>query len=376
MKFVMERNVLSSLVNSVQNVVAQRPPMPILSNILLEASGSTVTLTVTDLAIGIRCSANAKVFQPGETTLPARRFAQLLKEINASYIELDSNEKEISEVIADTANFRLHGMPRGDFPSLPDLSNSTTVTVKQKDLREALLRSVFAVAVEDMRYYLTGVNLQVSEEAALCIGTDGKRLARIAIPVTGSGRISYNCIIPAKGVHELAKILQETEAPATLHLLPDKVAVAANESLVITKLLTGEYPDVERVIPTQSSCVILINREELSALLRQVALFISEKNTSARCTLEEGTLSLCANSADVGEGKVHMQVQYHGPRLDIAFNPLFFLDILRHTTGESIYMGFQDSYNPLVLSDTEFGTKLDTLPSTLFILMPLRLSGQ
>ena len=371
----MDRNVLSSLVNGMQNVVAQRPPMPILSNILLEASDSKVTLTVTDLTIGVRCSANAKVLQPGETTLPARRFAQLLKEINASYIELSSNDKEISEVIADTANFRLHGMPKGDFPSLPDLSGATTVTVVQKHFRDALLRSVFAVAVEDMRYFLTGVNLQVSEEAALCIGTDGKRLARIAIPVTGSGRISYNCIIPAKGVHELAKILQDTETSATLHLLPDKIAVAANDSLVITKLLSGEYPDVERVIPTQSSSVIAINREELAALLRQVALFVSEKNTSARCTLEEGLLSLCANTADVGEGKVHMPVQYHGPRLDIAFNPIFFLDILRHSNGESIYMGFQDSYNPLVLSDMEFGTKLDTLPSTLFILMPLRLSG-
>ena len=374
MKFLMSRSELCTLVNSVQNIVALRPPMPILNNILVDASDSKVTLTATDLTVGIRCSATAKVLEPGSTTLPARRFASLLKELNVSYVEVSSNEKEVSQVVADFATFRLPGMPKGDFPALPDLSGAQRVIVKQKDLKDGLFRTAFAVSLEEDRYILTGVSLNITEDAALFVGTDGKRLARATIPVQADGRLSYSCVIPAKAVNELAKNLSDGDESATLYLLPDKIAVETATRLVLTKLLSGEYPDVERVIPAQSNCVVALHREELSALLRQVSLFIIEDHVSVRCTLHEGSLQLAANAADIGEGKVSMPINYTGARFDIAFNPIHFLDVLRHSRGEFVYMGIQDSFNPIILSDTEFGTVTDPCPSPLFILMPLRLS--
>lgn len=375
MKFLMSRSDLCNLVGSVQNIVALRTPMPILNNILVDARDSTVTLTATDLTVGIRCTAPAKVLEPGATTLPARRFAQLLKELNVSYIEVSANDKEVSQVVADLATFRLHGMPKGDFPPLPNLSGAQKVVVKQRDLKDGLFRTAFAVSMDESRYALTGVSVQVTENGALFAGTDGKRLARMVIPVQAEARLSYHCIIPAKAVAELAKNLSDDEEGATIYLLPDKVAVESNNRLVLTKLISGEYPDVERVIPAQSAAVVAIHREELGALLRQVSLFISENNSSVRCMINEGTLQLAANAVDIGEGRVSMNVAYSGPRFDIAFNPVHFLDILRHTRGEFVYMGFQDSFNPIILSDTEFGTTTEPYPSSLFILMPLRLSG-
>jgi DNA polymerase-3 subunit beta len=375
MKFLMSRNELCTLVNSVQNIVALRTPMPILNNILVDANDSTVTLTATDLTVGIRCAATAKVIEPGATTLPARRFAQLLKEMNASYIEVTSNEKEVSQIVADFASFRLPGMPKGDFPALPDLSGAQRVIVRQSDLKDGLFRTAFAVSSEEDRYILTGVSLSVTEEAALFVGTDGKRLARTTIPVQAEKRLSYNCVIPAKAVAELAKSLSDGEESATMYLLPDKIAVESTGRLIMTKLLSGEYPDVERVIPKQSTCVVALHREELSSLLRQVSLFITEKQISVRCTINEGSLQLAATATDVGEGKVSMPINYSGTRFDIAFNPLHFLDALRHCRGEFVYMGIQDSFNPVIISDTEFGTVTDPYPSPLFILMPLRLSG-
>jgi DNA polymerase III subunit beta len=360
-------------VNSVQNIVALRTPMPILNNILVDASDSKVTLTATDLTVGIRCTGTAKVVESGTITVPARKLAQLLKELNVSYIEFSGNDKG-SQVVADSATFRLRGMPKGDFPSLPDLSGAQRVIVKQQDLKDGLFRTAFAVSLEENRYTLTGVSMQVSENGALFVGTDGKRLARMVIPVQAEGRLSYQCIIPAKAVTELAKDLSDDGESATLYLLPDKVAVESNNRLVLTKLLSGEYPDVERVIPTQSVAVVAIHREELSALLRQVSLFITEKDNSVRCSLNEGALHLSANAADIGDGQVSMNISYAGPRFDIAFNPVHFLDILRHTKGEFVYMGFQDSFNPMILSDVEFGTTTEQFPSPLFILMPLRLN--
>jgi DNA polymerase-3 subunit beta len=375
MKFLMAREELSKLVNGLQNIVSQRTPMPILSNILVEAIDSKVVLTATDLTVGVRCSGTAKVLEPGCTTIPARRFAQLMRELNVSYIEIATNEKDISKVTADSSTFRLHGMPKADFPVLPDLAGAQRVIAKQKDLKAALFQTAFAVSKEENRYILTGVSMHINQELAQFVGTDGKRLSRVAMPVQTEGPVSYECVLPSKAVDEILKNLLDNDENAVLYLLQDKVAVEIGNHIVMTKLLSGEYPDVERVIPQKSSNVVAIHREELASLLRQVSLFISETNSSVRFSFLDGALYISANTADIGEGKVSMAVQYAGPRFDIAFNPIFFLDILRHSHGEYIYMGFQDPFNPVILSDCEFDPSLNAYPSPLFVLMPLRLSG-
>jgi len=373
MKFLMSRNELSGLVNGLQNIVAQRTPMPILSNILVEADGDKVIFTATDLTVGVRCSGTAKVSKSGATTLPAKRFSQLLKELSVSYVEISANDKEVSQIVTESASFRLNGMPRADFPVLPDLAGAQSIVVKQRDLKEALYRTAFAVSKEENRYVLTGVSFSVTENAALFVGTDGKRMARTVIPVQGEDGLTYSCIIPSKAVDEFWKNISDSDEDATIYLMADKIAVEVNDKIVMTKLLSGEYPEVERVIPQKVDTVIALHREELGTLLRQVSLFIADGNASVRFALENGELLLAATTADIGEGKVSMPVNYDGPKFEIAFNPHFFLDILRHSKGEFMYMGFQDAFNPVVLSDVEFAASLDPLPTPLFILMPLRL---
>lgn len=372
----MSRSELSELVNGVQNIVGQRTPMPILSNILVEASDSQVVITATDLTVGVRFTGTAKVLEPGVTTIPARRLASLLKELNVSYIEVSANDKEVNHVVADSSSFRMNGMPKADYPALPDLTGAQHVVVKQKDLHDALNHTAFAVSKEESRYLLTGLSFSISEETALFVGTDGKRLARTTIPVQVEKPLTYDCIIPSKAVDEILKMIKNTDENATLYLMQDKIAVEAGNNLLMTKLLAGEYPDVERVIPTQSTAVVPIHREELEALLRQTSLFISDQNNSVRFTFQDGILHIAANTADIGEGKVSMNVNYSGPRFDIAFNPLFFIDILRHSQNEYVYLGFQDAFNPVVISDVEFGISLNPLPTPLYVLMPLRLGPQ
>lgn len=376
MKFLISRTELSELVNGVQNIVAQRTPMPILSNILLEASQNELTVTATDLTVGVRCTAQAKVVEPGATTLPAKRFAQLLREMNVSYIEMATDEKDVSQIVADSSSFRMNGMPRVDFPELPSLRGAEPILISQKDLKEAFFQTSFAVSREDSRYVLTGVMVSVQDSKALFVGTDGKRLARAALAVTCADTVSFECIIPAKAVDEIAKNLTESDDPAALYFMQDKIAVQVHNRLVISKLLSGDFPDIDRIIPRQVSCVVPLHKEELSALLRQMSLFILETTQSVRFRFSEGLLQLSANTADIGEGRVSMAVHYHGPQFDIAFHPIFFLDFLRHSRHEYVYMGFQDAYNPVVLSEKEFGKTLEELPSPLFVLMPMRLSEE
>jgi DNA polymerase-3 subunit beta len=324
------------------------------------------------LTVGIRCQTDAKILEPGATTLPVKRFAQLVRELTATNIEISSNTNEITMIIAGTSRFKLHGMRKEEFPALPDMTNAAVFRIKQMDLKEMFYRTSFAVSKEDNRYVLTGVCMQITQGQAIFTGTDGKRLARAFTTIEGDPTYSSQSIIPLKAVDEIMKNLTD-EGEAKLIVMPDKIAVEANSTRIISKLLTGEYPDINRVIPENNEIIVTLHREELMTLLRQIALFTSDHNHSVRFTFTEGELKLLANTMDIGEGHVSMPVHYQGPKLDIAFNPGYFIDILRRCKEETVILGLTDSYNPGIITDGE--SKMKPIEATpLFVLMPMRLS--
>lgn len=371
MKFVISTQEFNFLINKCLNVVSQKSTVPILSNILIEATHNELVLTATDLTVGIRCFTDAKILEEGATTLPAKRLAQLVKELTSVNLEISTNEHEVTEIVADSSRFKLNGMSKNEFPSLPPLEDAVQFVIKQADLKEMLFRTAFAVSREDNRYALTGVNMQIANGAATFMGTDGKRLARANHLISLDPSVSGNYIIPLKTVEEILKNLTE-DGDAKVFLMSDKVAIEASQTTIISKLLSGEYPDVDRVIPENNEIIVSLHREELMTLLRQVSLFTAD-SASVRFTFAPGELKLTANSMDVGEGKVSMPVNYQGPKLEIAFNPAYFLDILRHSKGETVSVGVTDAYNPGVITDKDLATAGAEKPSPLFVLMPLRL---
>lgn len=377
MKFIISRQELCKLTNHIQNIVAPKTPVAILSNFLLEAIDNRLVLTATDLTVGVRCHAPAKVIEPGATTLPARRVCQLLRELTSSHIEISTNERDITQIVADASTFKVHGMSKAEFPSLPDYSSATQLRLKQGELKELFYRTAFAVSKEDTRYVFTGVCLQIAQGVARFIGTDGKRLAKASFPLQIDPNITAECIIPIKAVDEIMKGLVQDDEPCIVYVMPDKIAVEAQDVIIVTKLLSGDYPDVDKVIPKQSSAFVSLHREELMSLLRQIALFTPDATQSVRFTFMQGELHLNSSAMDVGEGKVSMPVHYDGPRFDIAFNPVFFLDILRHSKHETVSMGFSDAFNPSIITDGDKRSdeKLGApSPESICVLMPMRLS--
>lgn len=372
MKLIISKNELNNQINKALNCVSQRATVPVLSNFLLEATAAGLVVTATDLTVGIRCFTEAKVLQQGSTTVPAKKFASLIKELTANHIEITVLPNEVMEIKADSSTFKLHGMHRNDYPALPDLGGAMQIKMKQSDLKEMFYRTSFAVSREENRYVLTGVYMRVRDGIATFIGTDGRRLARANIAVEVSPAFSGEYILPLKAVEELVKSLDDKEgAECTLFLMPDKVAVEGNQVTLITRLLAGEYPDVSRVIPENSDRILTLHREELITLLRQVSLFLSDPAHAVRFVFNEGELKVAANSSDIGEGQVSMPVNYRGPKMEIAFNPGFFLDILRHSRQETVAMGLIDAFNPGVITDSE---EAPSAARTLFVLMPMRLS--
>ncbi|MEI8365408.1 MAG: DNA polymerase III subunit beta [Parachlamydiaceae bacterium] len=375
MKFTMTTQEFNYLINKCLTTISAKPAIPILSNLLIEAANGRLTVTATDLTVGVRCSVEASISEEGATTLPAKKLSQLVRELTATNMEFKTNSSHITEISADSSRFRLHGMDRADFPALPDLDGATHFTLKQAELRDILYRTSFAVSREDNRFVLMGVFLKISNGVATFVGTDGKRMARSFMPVNLDPSFSGQWVIPLKAIEEAQKNLM-SEGEATLYLMDDKIAIQTADTTIITKLLAGEYPDVERIIPPSIDKVVTLHREELIALLRQVSLFSGETNHSARFAFSNGELNLAANSMESGEGKTSMPANYQGDGLDIAFNPIFFLDILRHSTGETVSLGITDAFTPGVISDQEISPVAAAGVSPLFILMPLRLNEQ
>ena len=365
MKAVIAKTDLINVIGKIQNIVPAKPAIPILANVLCEAIDDQLIISATDLTVSMRCYAAAKVIEEGSIALPARRFFQLIREITAPQIKINAPTSEAAEITTGASLFKVHGMNKSEFPSLPDLAGSPEVLLNQASLKEMLSKTAFAAAREDSRFTLNGVQLQIAQQKATFIGTDGKRLSKIFASIAIDPAFQGSYVIPLKAVEEMIKILNDSEEPATLTLAHDKVALEAGSLTLIAKLLAGEYPDVNRVIPEKAVSHFSIHREELMALLRQVSLFTSETSNSVRFSFETGQLHLTAMSHEIGEGRVSMPVDYSGPKIDVAFNPFFFLDILRHSKDETMRFGINDTHNPGILTDST---------NAIFVIMPMRLA--
>lgn len=364
MKFVISKTELSNLIRKIQNVVPQNAPIPILSHFLIEAEDDELIFTATDLIVGTRCSAPAKIYEKGSLSIPSKRFFQLVKELTEQNIEVVAADSEMAEIKAGSSHFRLHGMDREEYPALPDLKEAVQFSISSILLKEMFYRTSFAVSKEDNRYALTGVLMRIDQGNAIFVGTDGKRLAKTETEIALSPEFSAEYILPLKAVDEIIKILGDEES-ATVYLTDDKVAVESGNTILVTKLLSGDYPDFEQIISSQSEVKMTLHREELITLLRQISLFTSESTQSVRFSFEPEELILTGNCAEIGEGKVSMPVNYSGDPIEIAFNPHYFLDILRHSKDETVNLGISDSYNPGIITDSS---------KSLFIIMPMRLN--
>ncbi len=365
MKLVIPRLELVALIGKIQNIVPSKPAIPVLANILVEAIDDQLIVSATDLTVSMRVYAGAKVQEEGSITLPARRFFQLIRELTAPQVEIHTPSPEIATINAGTSHFKIHGMHKSEFPALPDLSEGVQFSLPSLALKELLSRSAFAAARDDSRQVLNGILLQNTFQVATFIGTDGKRLAKIHAKVDLPQDYSGSFIVPLKAVEEMVSMLDiKEEEHARITLMSDKIALELKSGTLISKLLSGQFPDVSRVIPAPKEQAISLHREELMSLLRQVSLFTSENSSSVRFSFTTGELHLSATSGEIGEGKVNMPVNYAGEKLEIAFNPIYFLDILRHTKDETVKFTVTDSYNPGLITDSS---------TAQFVIMPMRL---
>lgn len=364
MKFVIPRLDLLEMIAKIQAIIPTKPAMPVLNNVLIEAIDDQLILSATDLMVSMRTYKTAKIEEQGSIALPAKKFFQLIREITASHVEFHTTTPETAMIHAGTSHFKMNGMNKSEFPTLPDFEGGISLLLDNPLLKEMLVRSSFSAARDDNRQVLNGILFQYKDQTATFIGTDGKRLARLFATIELGDEQQGAFVLPLKAVEEIIKLVEAKDQKSKLTLLSDKIAIETGNILLITKLLNGQYPDVDRVIPQKSSAPVLLHREELMSLLRQVSLFTQDLSSAVRFTFHSGELHLTVMNGEVGEGKVSMVVNYGGPQLDIAFNPHYFLDILKHTKDETVHLSLIDSYNPGLITDST---------NAHFVLMPMRI---
>lgn len=368
MKCTIQRDQLVAAISKIQGVVPNKALIPILSAVLVEAKDGQLVLTATDLTVNMRSSVDATVEAEGAVTLPARRFFQLMRELTVPTVQLQVSDSGIVIITAGASRFRLHGMDQEEFPPFPDLGQGVSCSMAAKNLRDMLQKTAFAAAKDDARRVLNGIFFTLSKEQVTCVGTDGKRLAKITYPHSINTNETIESIIPLKAVEELIGLL-DLDEEITLTFTEDKVGIEVGSVHLVSKLLSGQFPDVERVIPNREEMQkIVIHKEELITLLKQVSLFTTDLTQSVKFMFDQGQLSLQATHNKIGEGQVQMSVDYQAEPLEIAFNPHNFLDVLKHCPEDTVQFGMIDAFNP--------GSITDSQERTHFVIMPMRLHAE
>ena len=365
MKFSATKEKLLEGLQQVQNVVSTRTTLPILSNVLLQAKEGAVHLTTTDLDVGVRGSFEANVDKVGATTLPARRLFTIIRELPSSEIAIEVDGKNAASIRSGQSFFKILGLPEEEFPPLPKFENAKVVTMRQKDLYDGLRKTAYAISTDETRYVLNGVLFSFKENKLTLVATDGRRLAMLDIELEFPRSHEADFIVPTKAVTELQRLLKD-DGEVKISVGSGQIAFDLNNTLLVSKLIEGNYPNYKQVIPSEAKERVTLERETFLNSLRRVSLLASDKSNSIKLNFSKNNIEITANTPEVGEARESLPVAYKGRDFSIAFNPEFLMAPLRNLTEDEVFFDLIDEMSPGVL-------KIQT--PFLYVLMPMRVSS-
>ncbi|MCL4177621.1 MAG: DNA polymerase III subunit beta [Verrucomicrobia bacterium] len=369
MKFTIAKEQLLNGLQAVQNVVGSRTTLPILSNVLLRGEGDRLVLTATDLDVTVSSSVQASIERPGATTVPVKKLFGIARELGALELDVEVDDKHGCRIKAGGSYYRINGLAAEEFPPLPQFADNRKLVLPQEKLKGMLKRTSFAVSTDETRYVLNGIFVSLKEHRVTMVATDGRRLALTDEEVEASPEGQLEFIIPTKAINELNRLLQSkgdveikvTENQAAFHLSGEQ----GGSTLIITKLVEGNYPNYKQVIPAETSERIALAREEFLQALRRAEIMTSEKSNSVKLAFSRNSLAITANTPEVGEACENLAINYKGDDRAIAFNPAFLIDPLKALDDDEIFFEIADELSPGVI-------KING--PFLYVIMPMRMS--
>ncbi len=344
------RDALLKPLQAVSGIVERRHTLPILANVLLEQKESGLHVTATDLEMQITAVADIPGKDGQATTVAARKLQDLLRALpDGSMLNVEAAGNKMT-VRAGRSRFNLQTMAAGDYPRISlGTEQLQTLSLPQKNLRGLFALAEFAMAQQDIRYYLNGMLLVVDQASLQAVATDGHRLSWASLAVPGS-YTRQEVILPRKTVLELGKLLADSEEPVTLDILANQVRFRFGNVELVSKVVDGKFPDYNRVIPSGYTKLLELDRLELLSALQRAAILSNEKFRGVRVVLSDGELKIICTNAEQEEAEEVLEVPYKGESLDIGFNITYLLDVLQNLDSERVRLGFGDANSSALVS--------------------------
>jgi DNA polymerase-3 subunit beta len=345
MEFTVNRTDLVRELSLSQGVVEKKTTIPILSNVLLEAAGDRITLTATDLELGIRCSCPARVKKEGAGTVPARKLLDYVRLLPEADVNMKFEENHWATIKCGRSRTRIAGMSRESFPELPQMPERMA-EIPVKTLASMIARTAFAISMEESRFTLNGALLVMRPEGLTMVATDGHRLAYVQATPAESGHIDkpFRALIPKKAMAELIKLGDDTTPDAKAVFAGDEnhLFFEVGHRLLITRKLTGNFPDYERVLPKDHSALATLQKDEIRSAIERVAQFADERSRAIRVQFSNGEVKVFSSSVEMGESEESVTSEYQGPDMEIGFNAQYLLDFLRAIPQDHVAFELKD----------------------------------
>lgn len=366
MKLSFKREQILNPLQHVIGAVEKRQTMPILANVLLEQNSGVLQVTGTDLEIELVTKTDIKTSETMRLTVPARKLLDISKNLpDESDINLSIKEDRIT-LVSGRSRFVLSSLPAKDFPVLEEIKADTTFVVPQKLLKNLIEKTSFAMAQQDVRYYLNGLLLEGRGNVLRAVATDGHRLALVdsgTLPEKIDGK---QVIVPRKGVLELQRLLADTEDEAKVSFSSNHVCVELEKLRFTSKLIDGRFPDYERVMPEQSDMVLMADRSGLRQSLTRTSILSNEKYRGVRLILTNGLMKIQTQNPDKEEAEEEVEVDYGGSNMEVAFNVNYLLDALNVIESDQVEIQVKDANSSCLLKDKN-------LDLSKYVIMPMRL---
>ncbi|HET7746156.1 MAG TPA: DNA polymerase III subunit beta [Vicinamibacteria bacterium] len=351
----------------VQGIVERKNSIPILSNVLAEAKGSELRIAATDLDVSLRSACPAEVHKDGALTLGAKKLYEIARSLPDGDVRIKVLPDAWATIDCERIQFKMAGLPREDFPALPEGKGKGGVEIPADVLRDLIARTAFAITAEDARYYLAGALLLLDKDGVGMVATDGHRLSyahrKVALKVGEPQRV----LVPRKAIQELARLL-DGEAAVSFQQVENHLTFSVGGRLLASKMIEGNFPAFEKVIALSGDKVVNLERERLAAAIRRVSLLSSERSRAVRLSLGPGKLDLSASSPDLGEARESLAAEYDGQGVEIGFNSQYLLDFLGVAGTEAVKLELKDHESQGMLRPAG-----DAATDYRYVVMPMRL---
>ena len=367
MELVVRKNELLRELQLFQGIVERKNTIPILANVLIEAKGDEVRMLATDLEVALRSRCQASVAKGGALTLPAKKLYEIVRALPETDVRIEEDKNGV-KVAADRFDSRMQTLPREDFPTLPDVSGNARATLPRTALKEMVSRTQFAITGEDTRYFLNGAKFVLKPQSLTLVATDGHRLSLVEVPHETGVTQETGVILPKKTLLELGKLLLEGDGDLLFEAGENHLFFEVGGRVLISRMIDGQFPAYERVIPKGNDKTIEFDREKLTSAVRRVALLSNERSRAVRFEIDKDKVEVTSSSSEFGEAREQLAVDFPGPALAISFNAQYVLDFLNVVEADIVSLSLKDEVSQAVMKPVG----VDGYDYT-YVIMPMRI---